>query len=272
MKFGFSSTTRLWILFVLSVILWVFFTPDVFASDDECRNCGAGDVDVDVNVDAAGGEGGAGGAGGNADSATDISITNPREAPTIYLNAGQAERDCGKVIGLSGSNTSGGWALGIPIPRWMAPTCDFWKAANEAQQNGHVWTSYMFMCEIKHIRKEWGDAPCAEIRDNAFKELGIMQPPKPHAKKRAAGNNLFAQVPQEENQRDKAIIEEQQEQVEYQQVEQASEIESLQEREATLKAQVEALRQILAEDEAKKSAKREALRQGLKAYEVKDDE
>jgi len=125
------------------------------------------------------GEGGLGGAGGDGTGTGTASIVNnyPRRAPGIYFNQTNQVESCGRTFGLSGSNTSGSWALGIPIPRRWAPTCDLWKAAEEAQQNGHIWTSYMFMCSIHQVRKKWGGDRCVLIDKYAFAELFPTESP-----------------------------------------------------------------------------------------------
>jgi hypothetical protein len=162
--------------FIIAIFL-VFTVFNVANATEECNSkreqCGHDDSDLQVEVNSnpsltAEVTGGA--------ATLNSTYTREREAPNIYLNAGQAERDCGKVIGLSGSNTTGGWALGIPLPRKWAPTCDFWRAANEAQENGHVWLSYHFQCQISHLKKAWGEDQCDEIEHNAWMELGIIQP------------------------------------------------------------------------------------------------
>jgi hypothetical protein len=176
--------------------------PVVFASEDDdgCRNghfqCGHDDGndggaggaggdggdggsggtggdggEADANAEAiANAEGGAGGAGGGGDA----SIVFGKRAPTNFLYMQNQVEACGRTFGFSGSNTSGGWAFGIPIPRSWTPTCDLWKAAEEAQQNNFVYLSYMFQCSIKAVRNVMGDELCGEFESLALVEMGIV--------------------------------------------------------------------------------------------------
>lgn len=105
------------------------------------------------------------------------SVSFAKRAPTNFLYMQNQVEACGRTFGISGSNTSGGWAFGIPIPRSWTPTCDLWKAANEAQENGFVFTSYMFQCSIKAVRKVLGDVTCDKFERMSLVEFGMIDPP-----------------------------------------------------------------------------------------------
>ena len=239
------------------------------------------DVDVDTTVKVGGDELYIEGDDIDIAPVQSVSMNRERQAPNIYNLAGAAERDCGKVVGISGSNTSGGWALGIPIPRSWAPTCDFWKAASEAKDNGHGWTSYMFMCQITSIHKVWGDEACDEIWERSLVELGILQPIlKTPTASAGVGDIVLAQnVAEDDYQRDEQLRQEQHELVEYRQTQQQNKIESLeqaaaaqQEREAELAAEIERLRQEAEARQKTEDESRETLRQSIAKYQVKENE
>jgi len=99
-----------------------------------------------------------------------------RRVPNIYLHQANQVEACGRVFGFSGANTSSGWAFGIPIPRSWTPTCDLWKAANEAQENGFIWLSYAFQCSIKTVRRTMGDTVCTSVERAAETELMASMP------------------------------------------------------------------------------------------------
>ena len=180
----------LWLLTGILMTLWVLsmLAPLAYGSeDDDCRDahdqCGHDGGDADSNADAsadaaasadasANAEGGAGGAGGGGDA----SIVYGKRAPTNFLYMQNQVEACGRTFGFSGSNTSGGWAFGIPIPRSWTPTCDLWKAAEEAQQNGFIYTSYLFQCSIKVVRKVLGDYTCEGFEERALVEMGLVEP------------------------------------------------------------------------------------------------
>ncbi len=176
-----------WLATAILVTLWVLsmVIPLAYGSDDDsCRDahdqCGHDGGDADSNADAdasadsaasadasANAEGGAGGGG-------DASIVYGKRAPTNFLYMQNQVEACGRTFGFSGSNTSGGWAFGIPIPRSWTPTCDLWKASEEAQQNGFVYLSYMFQCSIKVVRKVLGEYTCEEFEERALVEMGLV--------------------------------------------------------------------------------------------------
>jgi len=213
------------------------------SEDDDCRQghfqCGhdfgdTGDVDANANANAnadadanasasasaigeggaggeggdafakggAGGEGGTGGEGG-AGGGGDASITFAKRAPTNFLYMQNQVEACGRTFGFSGSNTSGGWAFGIPIPRSWTPTCDLWKAAEEAQQNGFIFTSYMFQCNIKAVWNVLGEDTCEKFERMSLVEMGMLEEPPDLTEiyDRAArydGRWLLAEVTEEE--------------------------------------------------------------------------
>jgi len=113
---------------------------------------------------------------GGAQSVNLNQVYDNRRVPNIYLHQANQVEACGRVFGFSGANTSGGWAFGIPIPRSWTPTCDLWKAANEAQENGFIWLSYAFQCSIKTIRRTMGDTVCTGIERAAETELMASMP------------------------------------------------------------------------------------------------
>ncbi len=268
---------RLLILFavcLLSSPSWA--SDDDSDSDSDCRTDCGGDSGGD------GGDGGDGGMGGSAaivglnflsgssstgEGVATASITNAQRAPNIYLNPANQVESCGRTFGISGSNTSGGWALGLPIPRSWTPTCDLWKASNEAQENGHIYTSYMFQCSIKALRKVWGDDRCGEFEDRVAMELGLD----------VDRRWLMAEVSEEE-------YYEQQEQAEERYQEQQQQIEALQEERDEEQAELEKLRartysnraeqRSLAasenEEAAKIAAKKERLKEILERREAAD--
>jgi len=254
----------LWII-LAGFLLFVVAVETYANDDDDCRQgdhqCGY-DVDVDV-----------GGQDQHQDqsqeqsaeaSVTDSSVvdqqvtfTSPRRAPTNFLYMQNQVEACGRTFGFSGSNTSGGWAFGIPIPRSWTPTCDLWKAAEEAQQNGFVFTSYMFQCSIKAVRKVLGTDTCGKFENMAMVEMGFIDPPPDLTEiyNRAAKYDerwLMADVTQEE-------YEEQQELVEYRQSQQQNLIESQQQTIEEQGAEIEELQQREAREAARRAAARAAL-------------
>ena len=108
---------------------------------------------------------------------SNASINYARQAPNIYLGAPGNQLDCNLIIGFSASREDGATAFGIPWPRGWAPTCDIWKAANMAQENGHIYTSYALQCTIKHIAKRFGKEACDKFRERSIIELGFTPPP-----------------------------------------------------------------------------------------------
>ncbi len=265
----------------------VFMLSPVWASDDDdCRyNCDddaatQADADADARADA----------DADADSESmseafatnQLSINQQRRAPNIYLHPANQVEACGRTFGISGANTSGGWALGIPIPRSWTPTCDLWKASNEAQENGHIYTSYMFTCSIKAIRKVWGESTCQEFERMAQTELFAMiaEAPAPappnmsdlYNQAAQESSYFLAQVASDDYERDKVIAEEQHQQTEQQVARQQTKIESLQHNEAELRKELERLRDEAAAKAAEDEARRIALGEALKNYQVvKDD-
>lgn len=189
-----NKLTLLFFVLAMAVIVLLVAPIALASDDDDCRDshsqCGhdGGDADSDANADAdasadasassdasanaEGGTGGAGGAGGGGDA----SIVYGKRAPTNFLYMQNQVEACGRTFGFSGSNTSGGWAFGIPIPRSWTPTCDLWKAAEEAQQNGFIYTSYLFQCSIKVVRKVLGDYTCEGFEERALVEMGLVEP------------------------------------------------------------------------------------------------
>lgn len=260
----------------------IFMLSPVWASDDDCRyNCdddtptqAEADADADARADA------------DADSESmseafatnQLSVTHQRRAPNIYLHPANQVEACGRTFGISGANTSGGWALGIPIPRSWTPTCDLWKAAAHTHQNGHVYTSYMFTCSIRAIRKVWGESTCQEFERMAQTELFSMiaEAPAPTAPEmsdlynQAAQESSYflAQVASDDYERDKVIAEEQHQQTEQQVAQQQTKIESLQQNEAELRREVERLRKEAAAKAAEDEARRIRLGEALKSYQV----
>jgi len=273
---------------LIAFVLWCLWGLEiVHASDDDCRyNCdddtptqAEADADADARADADA----AAEAAAESESLSDaealatnsLAITHQRRAPNIYLHQANQVEACGRVFGISGANTSGGWALGVPIPRSWTPTCDLWKASNEAQENGHIYTSYMFTCSIKSIRKVWGESTCQEFERMARNELFAMiaeapAPPEPEMSElynqaAQADEYFLAQVAAEDYQRDKQIAEEQHELTEQRVAQQQNKIDSLAQREAELRREVERLRMEAAakaaEDEARRIRLGEALKQ-----------
>ena len=288
---------KLWIKFpaafwwvVMAMFVALLLSP-VWASDDDdsdCRyNCdddtptqSEADADVDARADAD--------AAADSESLSDaratneLAITHQRRAPNIYLHQANQVEACGRVFGISGANTSGGWALGVPIPRSWTPTCDLWKAANEAQENGHIYTGYMFTCSIKAIRKAWGESTCQEFERMAQNELFAMiaEAPAPSAPEMSdlynqaaqADEYFLAQVASEEYERDKQISDEQHELTEQRQAQQQNKIESLQQNEVELRRELERLREAAAAKAAEDEARRIRLGEALKAAAVKKND
>lgn len=102
-------------------------------------------------------------------------ITYAQQVPNIYLGSPGNAADCNLIIGFSGARKDGATAFGIPWPRGWAPTCDIWKAAEEAQQNGHIFTSYALQCTIKHLAKRYGKKSCDAFKKKSLIELGIVK-------------------------------------------------------------------------------------------------
>ena len=194
-----TDRTNLWLGGLIIAMLMMLLIPGiVFADKPDCRQahnqCGhkdddsGGDDGGDGGSGGDGGDGGSGGAGGDGGSVGDLdlsteatgggggnaTITGARRAPNNFLYMQNQVEACGRTFGISGSNTSGGWTFGIPIPRSWTPTCDLWKAAEEAQQNGFIYTSYMFQCSINTVRKVLGDATCDAFEQKALIELGLI--------------------------------------------------------------------------------------------------
>ncbi len=285
---------NLWIKFprafwwVVAAAFVVFLLSPVWASDDDCRyNCdddtptqSEADADADARADAdAAAEADADSESlSDARATNELAITHQRRAPNIYLHQANQVEACGRVFGISGANTSGGWALGVPIPRSWTPTCDLWKAANEAQENGHIYTGYMFTCSIKAIRKAWGESTCQEFERMAQNELFAMiaEAPAPSAPEMSdlynqaaqADEYFLAQVASEEYERDKQISDEQHELTEQRQAQQQNKIDSLQQNEAELRKELERLRDEAAAKAAEDEARRIALGEALKNYQV----
>jgi len=176
-----------WLATAILVSLWVLamLIPLAYGDeDDPCREahdqCGHDDIggdagaDSDANADAAASADASASAEGGAGGGGDASIVYGKRAPTNFLYMQNQVEACGRTFGFSGSNTSGGWAFGIPIPRSWTPTCDLWKAAEEAQQNGFIYLSYMFQCSIKTVRNVMGAELCNEFEALALVEMGIV--------------------------------------------------------------------------------------------------
>ena len=175
----------LWLLTGMLMVLWMLsmLAPLAYGSeDDDCRDahdqCGhdGGDADSAANADSAASADASANAEGGAGGGGDASIVYGKRAPTNFLYMQNQVEACGRTFGFSGSNTSGGWAFGIPIPRSWTPTCDLWKASEEAQQNGFVYLSYMFQCSIKAVRKVMGDYTCEGFEERALVEMGLVEP------------------------------------------------------------------------------------------------
>ena len=153
-------------------------------ADDDCRQAhdqcghnddGEGDVEAQAESEANAQADASSESNASAESSGgDASVVFGKRAPTNFLYMQNQVEACGRTFGFSGSNTSGGWAFGIPIPRSWTPTCDLWKAAEEAQQNGFVFTSYLFQCSIKAVRKVLGDETCNAFEQKALIELDLI--------------------------------------------------------------------------------------------------
>jgi len=196
-----------------------------------------------------------------------VTFNSARRAPTNFLYLQNQVEACGRTFGFSGSNTSGGWAFGIPIPRSWTPTCDLWKAAEEAQQNGFVFTSYMFQCSIKAVRKVLGADTCEKFEGMALVEMGFVDPPPDLTEiyERAAKYDerwLMADITQEQ-------YKHQQEQVEYRIAQQQNLIDSLQQEVAADDDKIEALEQRIEDELNEANARRAAVRA---KYEAKRQE
>lgn len=253
----------IWLTGAILVVLWLLsmLAPLAYSSeDDPCRDahdqCGhdGGDADSDANADAtasadasANAEGGAGGGG-------DASIIYGKRAPTNFLYMQNQVEACGRTFGFSGSNTSGGWAFGIPIPRSWTPTCDLWKAAEEAQQNGFIYLSYMFQCSIKAVRNVMGEYTCEGFEEKALVEMGLVteSPDLGGLYNQAAQNGrwLLAEVTEEE-------YIEQQQMIEDKFAQYDSLIESRQEEHEKDDAEIERLKKVAAELKAAEQARKD---------------
>jgi len=119
-----------------------------------------------------------------------------RRVPPIFLYQTNQVEACGRVFGFSGANTSGGWAFGIPIPRSWTPTCDLWKAANEAQENGFIWLSYTFQCSIRVVRNTLGDERCMAVENAAENEMRLAMGMAPLAHLPVPDMSLYNQAAQ----------------------------------------------------------------------------
>jgi len=272
------------------LLLWLLWGLDiVHASDDDCRydcepEAPAAEAEADASADAAAEADASADAASESvsDSASqatnELAITHQRRAPNIYLHQTNQVEACGRTFGISGANTSGGWALGIPIPRSWTPTCDLWKATNEAQENGHVYTSYMFMCSIRAVRRVWTEETCQEFERMAESELFAMigEGPAPAEPEMSALYNqaaqsasfITAQVAAEDFEAAKEAAQEQHEQTEYRVAQQQNKIDSLEQNEAALREELERLQREADAREADREAKRKALADSLSKYEA----
>lgn len=124
-----------------------------------------------------------------------VHFSSPRQVPPTYLQLSNNTESCVRVLGFSFANTSGSGMLGVPLPRGKA--CDIWRAVNEAQENGHLWLSYAFMCEIKNIAKVWGLERCKQLTEEALRTIDDMLG-KVVLPESEYENLLMAQVQQEE--------------------------------------------------------------------------
>jgi len=167
------------------------FSAQAYSSDDCRYDCDPppDDPNIDIDINTQGGAGGHGGEGGDGyggeggdgygGEATGGNVSlnqtyDSRRVPPIFLYQANQVEACGRVFGFSGANTSGGWAFGIPIPRSWTPTCDLWKAANEAQENDFIWLSYTFQCSIKTVRKTMGEDLCVSMELAAENEMMVL--------------------------------------------------------------------------------------------------
>jgi len=168
----------------LAAVIGLTFAPPALPSDDDCSRYSSDcDTSQDQSQDQDQSQSqdqhqGQDQTQGQEQSAAGGSVSlnqtySSRRVPPIFLYQANQVEACGRVFGFSGANTSGGWAFGIPIPRSWTPTCDLWKAANEAQENGFIWMSYMFQCSIKTVRKTLGDNHCFSIENAAENEMRI---------------------------------------------------------------------------------------------------
>ncbi len=199
MSMSIDKLVRWFFLGLVIIIVLAIAVPEAFAQDDCTQphdQCGHTDDDngddggggantndagADVTIDVGGqdqqqiqGQEQEASAFVTDSSTVSMSVNHARRAPTNFLYMQNQVEACGRTFGFSGSNTSGGWAFGVPIPRSWTPTCDLWKAANEAQENGHTFTSYMFMCSVNAVRKVWTEQTCAEFEIKSMGELGII--------------------------------------------------------------------------------------------------
>jgi len=171
-----------------AILLAISF--QAYASEDDDRNGGSETTDPSQNQSQTQDQGQAQsqdqslGQDQNATGGT-VNLSqsyDSRRVPPIFLYQTNQVEACGRVFGFSGANTSGGWAFGIPIPRSWTPTCDLWKAANEAQENGFIWLSYTFQCSIRTVRKTLGDDHCMAMENAAENEMRLAMglPPLAH--------------------------------------------------------------------------------------------
>ena len=190
-----------------------------------------------------------------ASSDNALTVNHAKRAPTTFLYMQNQVEACGRTFGFSGSNTSGGWTFGIPIPRSWTPTCDLWKAAEEAQQNGFIFTSYMFQCSIKAVRKVLTADTCEKFEDKALIELGFLEAQEITGLWITSGEYdelTMVQVDKEE-------YEEQQEQVESRQTHQQHLIESQQQEIEEQDEEISDLQERQAKEAARRAAARAAL-------------
>lgn len=272
-------------------VVLLLFSPFIWAEeyDDDCRRghrqCGHDDIigssseqvqDQDQNQDQDQSQSQSSTSSAvNTGNEQSIAFNETRQVPSIYLHQTNQVEACGRVFGISGANTSGAWALGVPIPRSWTPTCDLWKAAEEAQQNSHVFTAYMFMCSIKTIRKNWGNEICMEFDHLSLVELGLIDvsPDLGEIYDRAAKYDerwLMADITQEE-------YEEQQKQIEYRIAQQQNKIDSLEDeldsRESKIKEfeELKEKQEIHKVEEAEKAAAFNKIYEKIVEQEIEDD-
>lgn len=265
---------------ILALLLVLMAIDLAMASeDDDCRQahqqCGhvdGGDVDVGGQEQAqTQGQDQSASASVTDSSVVDqnVSFSSPKRAPTNFLYMQNQVEACGRTFGFSGSNTSGGWAFGIPIPRSWTPTCDLWKAANEAQENGFVYLSYTFQCSIKAVRKVLGEDKCANFEERTLVELGFVDEAPDLGglyNRNAQIGWLLADVTEEDYLAQQAAIEYRLEQTEAVLAEREQLIEAHQKEAEKHDAELERFRQQVVaagERQAKESARRAAARAAL---------
>jgi len=213
---------------------------------------------------ATGGDGGEGGGGGASDASATINYA--KRAPTNFLYMQNQVEACGRTFGFSGSNTSGGWAFGIPIPRSWTPTCDLWKAASFAKESGFIATSYTFQCSIKTIRKVLGNERCVHFEEQSLIELGIVAEAPDLGglyNRNAQVGWLVAEVTEEEYIAQQEVIEYRLEQAEATLIEREQLIEEHAKETAEHDAELKKLKAIEAQRQKKEAARRAAARAAL---------